>query len=97
MTSVIASFSIVVTSFIFHHVSVITANGLFSNITCREKFVRNLFENYYLYWFHISSEQFWIKCIVTFPPTFALDFHQDLDLTVVLFGYLRVEQHSFSE
>jgi len=36
-------------------------------------------------------------CSVTLPPTFALDFHQVLDLTIVLFGHLRVEQHSFSE
>jgi len=38
-----------------------------------------------------------VCCNVTLPPTFALDFHQVLDLNVVLFGHLRVEQHSFSE
>jgi len=36
-------------------------------------------------------------CNATLPPTFALDFHQVLDLSDVLFGHLRVKQHSFSE
>ena len=34
-------------------------------------------------------------CTLTLPSTFALDFQQVLDLTVVLFGRLRVEQHLF--
>jgi len=63
MTSRISPLFIVVTSFIFHDVSVVTGNGSFSNITCRETFVRNLLENQHLYCLSISSEQSWIKYI----------------------------------